>query len=112
MITLVAILINYNVMPLTVGCFALVSCFMAGVNNVITSMVPLQMRERVNSGRLAGILNGFCYLGSTFSSYGLGAIADGFDWVAVFYVLIGVCSFAFVIGVVAMLVKFKKNNKV
>jgi len=112
LITLVAILINYNVMPLTVGCFALVSCFMAGVNNVITSMVPLQMRERVNSGRLAGILNGFCYLGSTFSSYGLGAIADGFDWVAVFYVLIGVCSFAFVIGVVAMLVQFKKNNKV
>ena len=50
------------------------------------------MRGKVNSGLFAGILNGFCYLGSTISSYGLGAIADGFGWTAVFWTLIIFCA--------------------
>ena len=68
---------------------------MAGVNNIITSMIPLGMSDRVSPGKLAGILNGFCYLGSTISAYGLGVIADASGWSAVFYTLLivsGVCS--------------------
>lgn len=49
------------------------------------------MRGRVNSGLFAGILNGFCYLGSTISSYGLGVIAEHFSWIMVFWVLIAFC---------------------
>jgi OPA family glycerol-3-phosphate transporter-like MFS transporter len=60
----------------TIACFALVSCLMSGVNNVLTSMAPLYWKDKINSGALAGVLNGFCYLGSTISSYGLGAVAD------------------------------------
>ena len=55
------------------------------------------MRGRVNSGLFAGVLNGFCYLGSTISSYGLGAIAENFGWVSVFWVLIGFCAVVAVI---------------
>ena len=63
--------------------------FASSLNSLITSIYPLFMRGRVNSGKIAGILNGFCYLGSTLSSYGLGAIADNFGWTSVFFVLLG-----------------------
>lgn len=47
--------------------------FMASsLNSLITSIFPIFMREKVNSGLFAGVLNGFCYVGSTISSYGLG----------------------------------------
>ena len=61
----------------------------SSLNSLITSIYPLFMREKVNSGSFAGILNGFCCLGSTISSYGLGVIADNFGWTAVFWTLIG-----------------------
>ena len=69
--------------------------FMASsLNSLITSIFPIFMREKVNSGLFAGILNGFCYVGSTISSYGLGLIADNFGWISVFWLLIGCCFFA------------------
>lgn len=70
----------------------IVNFLASSLNSLITSIFPLLMRGKVNSGLLAGVLNGFCYLGSTISSYGLGVIADSFGWNAVFWVLIGVCS--------------------
>ena len=69
----------------TVGSFGVVACLMAGVNNIVTSMAPLYWKDKLNSGLLAGILNGFCYLGSALSSYGLGAIADAGGWNLVFW---------------------------
>ena len=85
---------------LTVGIFGIVSCLMAGVNNIITSMVPLSLRESGNSGKIAGILNGFSYMGSTISSYGLGLIAEMAGWGSVFTTLIGVSTFVIVIGTI------------
>lgn len=70
----------------TAVCFLVSSC-----NSVITSIFPLFMKKRVNAGFIAGILNGCCYLGSTISSYGLGAIADNYNWTTVFWVLFFVC---------------------
>lgn len=64
----------------------------SSLNSLITSIFPLFMRGKVNSGLFAGVLNGFCYLGSTISSYGLGVIADNFGWIAVFITLIGFCA--------------------
>ena len=77
-------------------CLSLISLFMSGTNNVITSMAPLYYKEKASAGLLAGVLNGCCYIGSTLSSYGLGAVADGYGWNAVFYLLIA-CSAACVI---------------
>ncbi len=70
------------------------------LNSLITSIFPLFMRGKVNSGLFAGVLNGFCYLGSTLSSYGLGAIADNFGWTAVFWTLIGFCGLIFIVWIV------------
>lgn len=80
----------------------------SSLNSLITSIFPLFMRGKVNSGKYAGILNGFCYLGSTISSYGLGVIADNFGWTAVFYTLIG---FSVVVCVVWCVYYFVKNKK-
>lgn len=99
MIGVVIIFISTSQIVLTVACFAIVSCLMSAVNNVVTSMVPLNMKDKVNSGLLAGVLNGFCYLGSTVSSYGLGSVADELGWLAVFYVLLGVIGLCAAVGI-------------
>ena len=71
------------------------------------------MKGKINSGLIAGILNGFCYLGSTISSYGLGTIADNFGWTIVFWVLFGVCTLVCVIAVIYLFLRKKTyENKV
>ena len=99
-----------SVLALSVAIFGIISCLMTGVNNIITSMVPLSLKSEGNSGKVAGILNGFCYLGSTLSSYGLGLIAEKFDWLAVFLTLIGISVFVVVIGVSFVIVKKAKKR--
>lgn len=81
--------------------FGLVAVYFlaSSLNSVITSIFPLFMRGNVNSGLLAGVLNGFCYLGSTVSAYGLGIIADNFGWEVVFLTLIGFCVAVFVVWI-------------
>ena len=65
---------------LVLVCFSLVMFLSHGSNNVMTSVAPLGLRKYFDSGMLAGLLNGCCYVGSTISSYGLGAIADAKGW--------------------------------
>ena len=72
-------------------CLVVANFLASSLNSLITSIFPMFMRGKVNSGFYAGFLNGFCYLGSTISSYGLGYIADHFGWTAVFGVLMTVC---------------------
>ncbi len=66
------------------GCSAML---MAAVNNVITSIIPLTMRDKMDSGLLAGVLDTFCYVGSTMSTALLGFIADHGSWNGVFLCL-------------------------
>ena len=82
----------------------------SSLNNLITSIYPLFMRGKVNSGRYAGILNGFCYLGSTLSSYGLGAVAQRFGWGGVFRTLIGFCTAAIAVWAVYALYSRKQSQ--
>lgn len=111
LIGLVLGFISTPALPVTVACLALVSCLMAGVNNIVTSLVPLHLKSKINAGKLAGILNGFCYLGSTISTYGLGAIADGYGWLAVFITLLAVCCAVILVGVAYLLFTRKTANK-
>ena len=83
--------LSLNQFILTLLGFTLVYFLVSSSNSLITSIFPLFMKGKVNSGRVAGILNGFCYLGSTISSYGLGAIADYCGWNVVFWVLFFAC---------------------
>ena len=79
-----------NVLIMLSG-LVVVNLFASSLNSLITSIFPMFMRDKVNSGMFAGILNGFCYVGSTISSYGLGIIAEHFGWSSVFWVLLVFC---------------------
>ena len=81
-------------------------CFLVGANNsLITSIFPLFMKGKVNSGAIAGVLNGFCYVGSTLSSYTLGLIADFGGWSGVFVLLLATSLITALLAPVHLLLK-------
>lgn len=75
-------------MVLTVAFLGVVSCFAHGINSIMTSIMPFAIRDKVNPGFLAGLMNSAGYVGSTASAYGLGVIADRSDWNTVMYILL------------------------
>jgi sugar phosphate permease len=82
--------------------FGLTMLLMSGGNNIVTSILPLSLREKANSGFVAGILNGCCYVGSTISSLALGIISDTFgSWDPVFLMFF---IFSLLIVVVSLVV--------
>lgn len=96
----------------TLICLGVVSLLMAASNNLITSMLPLYMKGKINSGMVAGVLNGCCYIGSMISSYGLGVVVDKWGWTAMFWLLVAACGVVVLIGFVyAMLKKFVLHKK-
>ena len=103
--------LSLNQFVLTLIGFALMCFLVSSSNSVITSIFPLFMKGKVNSGLVAGILNGFCYLGSTISSYGLGEIADNFGWIAVFWVLLAICALVCLGMVVYLIIKKNIQNR-
>lgn len=84
-------------LPAIMVCFIGVACTMSMVNNVITSMFPLDNRKLLGAGFAAGLLNTFCYVGSTVTSYTLGAISESGGWNSVFMIMLTVCAAAAVI---------------
>lgn len=113
-IGLVVALLSSPFWGLILIAFGTISLLMSGSNNVVTSILPLSLRDKANSGFLAGILNGCCYLGSTFSSAGLGALHDYFnEWLPVCYFLLGASVFVAVVSIVIVcfnVVKKRKNR--
>ncbi len=102
----------YTFVPALIA-FALVYASVLGLNNLVTGMTPLYLRSHMSSGLIAGMLNGFCYLGSTISSYGLGLIADVSGWNSVFIVLLVISGIALAISVAFVVRNFivaKKNR--
>jgi sugar phosphate permease len=102
-------LLHTSIVVLTVACFAIISCMASGCNTTIVTIFPLYMKGKVNSGMISGVLNGFCYAGSTISSYGLGVVADAWGWNAVFYLLLGVS--VLVVAVTLGYLLISKRNK-
>ena len=63
-------------------------CLGSAINTVLITMLPLAMRDKVNSGVLAGLINSAAYVGVAASTYGMGWIADKTGgWKQVFVVL-------------------------
>ena len=87
---------------LTLILFGLISCLTHGINSVLTSIMPLAMRDKMNSGFVAGLMNAACYVGSTASAYGLGKIADGAGWNLVIQILFvaSACAVLLSVGVI------------
>lgn len=109
---LIILTLNLKSVPLTLMLFGGIACLMSAVNNVITSVVPLYSRDKIDSGFSAGLLNTFCYIGSTLATSMLGKIADTKGWNDVFVCILifTAVSFAFCF-VSAVLNKKAKINK-
>ena len=69
--------------------FSISAMLMSAVNNILTAIIPLYMRDRAESGLLAGVIDTFCYVGSALSMGVLGYISDK-TWNGVF-----LCLFVF-----------------
>lgn len=93
--------------------FGVSAMMMAAVNNVITSIVPMYMRDTMDSGLLAGVLDTFCYVGSTLSTALLGYIADRGSWNGVFLCLclfgVAACALCWVSVLVS---RRRKENEI
>ena len=84
LVGLIILTLNLKSVPITLALFGGIACLMSAVNNVITSVVPLYSRDKIDSGFSAGLLNTFCYIGSTLATSLLGKIADTSGWNDVF----------------------------
>lgn len=91
-------------------CFICVACGMSMINNVITSMFALDYRKLLNAGFAAGLLNTFCYIGSTVTSYTLGSVAENNGWNAVFIIMLVVCLSAAAICLAGLLSERKMKK--
>lgn len=92
--------------------FVLISCSMAAVNNILTSVIPLYFRNKMNSGALAGIINTFCYVGSTLSAVVLGFIADSKGWTAVFITMAVFAVAAFILNIISVALSVRNKATV
>ena len=105
---LIILTLNLKSVPLTLALFGGIACLMSAVNNVITSVVPLYSRDKIDSGLSAGLLNTFCYIGSTLATSMLGKIADTSGWNDVFICILIFTAVSFLLCCLAVV--FKKRN--
>ena len=97
---------------LVLAVFSIVFLFISSSNSLITSIIPLTIKTKSNSGFIGGILNGCCYVGSTISSVGLGAIKEAYgSWMPIFtlFIILGVCAVA--LNGICYLVNFIRVKK-
>ena len=96
---------------LAIVCLAVVNCFMAGINNLVTAVIPLSLRKDVSAGLLAGLFDGFCYIGSAISTYGLGAVAENTGWTAVFYLFAAAACLPVFVALIAVPATMLRRRK-
>lgn len=89
---------------LTMLLFIGLACMMAAINNVITGMFPLDNRDRMDSGLLAGLMDTLCYLGSTAAGLLLGVLSARLGWSSVLTTLFVLALAAAVISIVGKIV--------
>ncbi len=111
LIGLIILTLSLKSVPLTLLLFGGIACLMSAVNNVITSVVPLYSRDKIDSGLSAGVLNTFCYVGSTLSASLLGRIADRSGWNDVFICIFIFAALSFFVCCVAAVRKRKTASQ-
>lgn len=90
--------------------FAVLAFLMGSLNNLFTSILPLYYRDKLKSGKSAGIINSFCYVGSTISGFGLATIVDNYGW-DVFLLTLLIVSFTAAIFSTVGLYIMKRKDK-
>jgi len=97
--------IKLNVPVFTIIMFALSCLILSAAANVTTSMIPIRWEDPKKSGFYAGLFNGFCFVGSAISSFGLGAVADNYGWDLVSIILICCLCAVSIVGLAYLLIR-------
>ena len=109
-LALLVICKNVNNWLVTFLPLVVVYLLMCGINGLITAIYPMSADKRVNAGMIAGIVDGFCYVGSAISGYGIGAISDGANgWSIVFALFLSVATACAVLAFILTFVEGKKS---
>ncbi|MBR4761378.1 MAG: MFS transporter [Clostridia bacterium] len=103
----IRLLLNVSAIPVAIMMIPTMICGYA-VNNIVTSVAPLSLRDEINPGVAAGVLDGFCYIGSAIGTYALGYIADISSWNTALVLLFAVSVFS---AVAALALRLLKRNK-
>ena len=106
----IKLFLNVSYIPVVIF-FASVIVIAYGINNIVTSLAPLSLRDEINPGTVAGVLDGFCYVGSALSTYLLGLIADKYTWDTVItVVLITIISAVIIVSLIKLITDRIKNR--
>lgn len=108
---LIILTVKLGSVSMTLLFFGGIACLMSAVNNVITSIVPLYSRDKIDSGFSAGLLNTFCYIGSTLATSMLGRIADTKGWNNVFICILIFAVVSFVLCFISSVLNRKDKEK-
>ena len=74
-------------------------------------MFALDYRNVLDAGFAAGLLNTFCYIGSTVTSYTLGAVSQTKGWNAVFILMLTVSIAAIAVCAVGLTAEKSKKHE-
>ena len=108
---IMVLLLGLNSWIISLLCLVLAALSMTTINNLLTSIFPLNVEKGVNAGTIAGLIDGFCYVGSAISAYGMGSIAEKKGgWNFVLILLICACLFCTVEAIVVLAVKRGKKH--
>ena len=111
LLTAVILLMNVHWVPV-IACMSIAFCMSQGMNNVITSIAPLQLRDKINSGMITGVFNGCCYVGSTISGYGLGSLVESSgNWNVIFWLMVALCAIAAIVSLIYILLSKRKPKQ-
>ena len=99
----------YKSVLFTMVLFIGLACMMSAINNVITSMFPLDNRDKMDSGLLAGLLDTLCYVGSSAAGILLGKMSEGLGWESVLITLFALAGTAALVSLCFALAAKKKK---
>ena len=91
--------------------FAVSYIMLMGVNNLVTSFAPLYMKGSIDSGLMSGLMDGFCYVGSTVSGYGLASATEAWGWNGTFVMLAAFAGVAVILGIVVMAIESRRQKR-
>ena len=96
-----------EIITLVIACIILSICC-AAVANITTSIIPLRIKNKKESGFYAGLFNGCVYIGTALVTYALGASAQSLGWNKTFLIIY--ILFAFGLLVLIFYYFFTKLN--
>lgn len=81
----------------SIGCMALLTGCMHGVNLLLICMVPPFVQRNGNVSTVSGVLNSCTYVGSAISTYGIALLSESAGWQVTAFVWFGIAALGAVI---------------